>query len=587
MKYYSCERNVQIVIAVLKASGIRKVIVSPGTTNVCFVGSIQQDPFFEIYSCVDERSAAYMACGLARESGEPVVLSCTGATASRNYYSGLTEAYYSKLPILAITSHQGTDRIGHHIAQNIDRRQLPKDIVKISVDIPMIHDSRDEHYALIEVNKAVLELYRRGGGPVHINLHTRYNTDFSIRELPQCRKIHFHSIHESMPKLPSGKIAIAVGSHRKFTREENQTIESFCERYNAVIFCDHTSGCKGNFCVHASILFSQTLYKTDLNDFSLLIHIGEISAVYLGDIIHAKEVWRVSEDGEVRDTFNRLTHVFEMPELTFFAFYAEKISQPSCLNGKSLAVAFNEIIDEIRFTIPELPFSNAWIAQNTAPFIPADSRVYLGIFNTLRVWNYFDFPETVYGYSNVGGFGIDGVVSSLIGASFVHPGHLYFGIVGDLSFFYEMNAIGNRYIGNNIRIMVINNGMGAEFYLRDNPCSQFGEKAELYMAAAGHFGRQSQNLLCHYAEDIGFEYLHASSKEEYKNIKEYFLSPDMTDKPLLLEIFTKLEDETDVYEKICTAAKDSNVIFRKNISQVLRSVIGQKGVRVIKGCLSI
>ena len=139
-KYYTNERNVQIVLSLLKAHGIRKVIASPGTTNMTFVGSIQNDPFFEIYSVVDERSAAYMACGMAAESGEPVVLSCTGATASRNYYSGLTEAFYRKLPVLAVTSHQGTDRIGHLIAQNIDRRQLPRDLVKLSVDIPSVHD---------------------------------------------------------------------------------------------------------------------------------------------------------------------------------------------------------------------------------------------------------------------------------------------------------------------------------------------------------------------------------------------------------------------------------------------------------------
>ena len=127
-KYYTVERNVQIVIALLKANGIKRVIASPGTTNMTFVGSIQQDPFFEIYSSVDERSAAYLACGMAAETGEPVVLSCTGATASRNYMPGLTEAYYRKLPVLAITSHRGDYQIGHLIDQQIDRRSLPNDI---------------------------------------------------------------------------------------------------------------------------------------------------------------------------------------------------------------------------------------------------------------------------------------------------------------------------------------------------------------------------------------------------------------------------------------------------------------------------
>ena len=80
-KYYTNERNVQIMIFLLKAHGIKRVIASPGTTHMTFIGSIQQDPWFEVYSSVDERSAAYIACGMAAESGEPVVLSCTGATA--------------------------------------------------------------------------------------------------------------------------------------------------------------------------------------------------------------------------------------------------------------------------------------------------------------------------------------------------------------------------------------------------------------------------------------------------------------------------------------------------------------------------
>ena len=88
--YYTSEESFRILIAILKANGIRKVIISPGTTNLTFTGSLQSDPFFELYSEIDERSAAYMACGMAEESGDPVVLSCTGATAARNYIPAMT-----------------------------------------------------------------------------------------------------------------------------------------------------------------------------------------------------------------------------------------------------------------------------------------------------------------------------------------------------------------------------------------------------------------------------------------------------------------------------------------------------------------
>ena len=139
--HYTDERNVQIVIALLKAHGIRRVIASPGTTNMTFVVSVQNDPWFQLWSSVDERSAAYLACGMAAETGEPVVISCTGATASRNYLPGLTEAYYRKLPVLAITSTRGNHKIGHLIDQQIDRRSIPNDVSMESVTLPMVKDS--------------------------------------------------------------------------------------------------------------------------------------------------------------------------------------------------------------------------------------------------------------------------------------------------------------------------------------------------------------------------------------------------------------------------------------------------------------
>ena len=94
---YTDEKTTQIVIAMLKSYGVKNIVVSPGTCNSCFVGSIQDDPFFTLYSVVDERSAAYFATGLAAETNGPVVITCTEATASRNYISAMTEAFYRNL----------------------------------------------------------------------------------------------------------------------------------------------------------------------------------------------------------------------------------------------------------------------------------------------------------------------------------------------------------------------------------------------------------------------------------------------------------------------------------------------------------
>lgn len=195
MKFYSTtEKNALIVVSLLKEHGIRYVIASPGTTNNALIGSIQKDPFFKVYSAVDERSAAYMACGLAAETGEAVVLSCTGATASRNYAPGMTEAYYRKLPVLAITSTQQIGRIGHHVAQVIDRSVISNDVARISVTLPVVKDDEDFWDCEVKVNQAILELTRHGGGPVHINLPTTYSLPFTEKENITCRKIV--SVHQ-------------------------------------------------------------------------------------------------------------------------------------------------------------------------------------------------------------------------------------------------------------------------------------------------------------------------------------------------------------------------------------------------------
>ena len=162
--YYSSECNIQIVIALLKAYGIRKVIASPGATNLSFVASIQQDTWFDVYSSVDERSAAYIACGMAEESGEPVVLSCTGATASRNYMPGLTEAFYRKLPVLAITSSQDISKIGHLSAQMLDRRSFPNDMLRYGIHLPIVKDDNDLWECEIKVNQALFRIEKTWRG---------------------------------------------------------------------------------------------------------------------------------------------------------------------------------------------------------------------------------------------------------------------------------------------------------------------------------------------------------------------------------------------------------------------------------------
>ena len=575
-KHYTIERNVQIMISLLKANGIKRIVASPGTTNMTFVGSMQNDPFFEMYSAADERSAAYIACGMAAETGEPVVLSCTGATASRNYMPGLTEAYYRKLPILAITSHRGDYQIGHLIDQQIDRRSLPNDIAIEHVVLPMVKDANDEKYCTIEANKAVLALKLNGGGPVHVNMFTDYNSEFDVKELPPTRKITRHKDFSNSPNINKGcKVAIFVGAHHKFTKEEEQAIDNFCASHNAVVFCDQTSNFYGKYAVHMSLSFCQENWNSSLRQVDLLIHIGEVT----GDIYHVlpSRVWRVSEDGALRDYFGALTDVFMMPEIDFFEHYSEEEVQPS----ESFLNECKEEYNDLLSSMPELPFSNIWMAQQLSRNIPTGSEVHLGIYNSLRSWNFFELPDNVSAKCNVGGFGIDGGLSTMIGASIAKPGKLFFGVFGDLAFFYDMNALGNRHVGNNIRILLINNGKGNEFRLYCHPCSVFGEDAEPYMAAAGHYGNKSSKLVKHYAEDLGYDYITAENKEEFSKLIPIFCSPNI-EKSMIFEVFTNTEDESNALKTVCTLKSDMSVMLKHNIKDAVRNIIGKEGIEIAK-----
>lgn len=580
-KYYTNERNIQIVISLLKQHGIKKVIASPGATNITFVASIQQDPWFEIYSSVDERSAAYMACGMAAESGEPVVISCTGATASRNYMPGLTEAFYRKLPIVAITSHLGTHRIGHLKAQQIDRRSLPSDIAIESVTVPSIKDKIDVRFCEIEVNKALLATKQQGGGPVHINLFTTYSRDYSVVQLPKAHVIRRYSQYDSLPELKhNGHIAVFIGSHKPFTEEETKAIDGFCAANDAVVFHDHTSGYYGQYGVRNALIFKQH-FNTSVKHIDTLIHIGEVSGDYEGFSFNKNKVWRVSEDGALRDSFGKLTDVFQMPEKVFFDNYTPK----DIPTHHEYLDECKHVYQKVLTDIPELPFGNIWMAQYLSKHIPAGSNLHLGILNTLRSWNFFDIEKDVTTNCNVGGFGIDGNMSSMIGASLVHPEKIYFGIFGDLSFFYDMNAAGNRHLGRNVRILLINNGRGTEFRNYNHHGAAFGEKADEYIAAARHYGNQSKVLVKHYATDLGFEYITASSKKDFLINAKYFLTTELTPKPVMFEVFTDSQDESDALYAINHLYPESDATktsMKQMVKNEIKSIVGECGVKIGK-----
>lgn len=585
-RYYTNEKNILILLSLLKQHSIKKVVASPGTTNHTFVYSMQNDPWFEMYSCVDERSAAYMGCGLAAESGEPVVITCTEATAARNYMPGLTEAYYRKLPVLAVTTTHGADKVGQLVAQVLDHSVLPNDVALKNYYIPQCHNAKEEATVALKINDAILELNHRGGGPVNLCVESIASRDYSVKELPAVRKIERFTYFDRLPELPQGRIGIFVGSHKIWTADEASALDTFCAVNNAVVFCDHTSGYHGKYRVDYSLICSQDKYLSPLLSCRLIIHIGNVSGDYfsMGAGGRAQEVWRVCEDGKLVDTWHKLHYVFEMKEQTFFSHYS-KGKQP--VSNHNIKKYHEEESEAVSLMPTDMPFTKVWAVSQIVPNLPSGSYVHFSILGSLRAGNFFKLPENVEGNCNVGGFGIDGATSTLLGASLAHKDRLHFLITGDLAFFYDLNAIGNRNLGNNVRIMLINNGDGTEFRMYWHPCSAFDkETCDQYMSAGGHYGHQSKSFMKHMAEDLGFEYLSATNKEEFNNAKSRFLTQELTERPLLLEIFTNSEvDNQAVYTMRNLLKGGDKGGLKDTVKEVAKSLLGEGGIETVKKIL--
>lgn len=590
---YTDDKNAQVVLSLLKQYGIKKIVVSPGTTNVPISRSVQLDPWFEVYSIVDERSAAYFATGLSYSSGEPVAISCTGATASRNYLPGLTEAYYRNLPIIALTSQHHTSDFGNLSPQVTDRTVSQNDIKKLSVQLPIVKDEEDYERCVLSVNKALIAATTNGNGPVHINLQVVGDYSFTTREIPVVRKIQYvdserisSSARQLAEELDKRKVAIFIGSHRKFSQDEKISLEKFATALKAPVFVDQTSGYRGK---NAMLISQVADLRRSHNKPDLVIDLGSITGDYTIKWLDGIEAWRISEDGQIHDRLHNQSLLFDGPEHLFFDSVVDHLREGSGYDYSSqLAREIANII-----TPDNMPLSNTYVSYKLSQQIPEGSNLHLGILNSLRNMNFFTLSETIDSTSNVGGFGIDGALSTAIGQSMVDKTNLTYCLVGDLAAFYDMNALGIRHIGNNLRILMVNNNGGVEFRLNPSLETQWSNETDEFISAGGHYGSMKG-----WAESMNFHYMKASTKEEFDAIMGDFCSKDavMFGKPVLFEVFTTVSDEqsgvTAIQEANNLKGKDDEMTrvadeqtpsnTKDRLKQVAKRITPEKAKRVYK-----
>lgn len=534
----------QYIIALLKAYGIKNIVASPGTQNAYFNALVQDDSFFNCYSVVDERSACYVATGIAYETNEPVIITCTGATASRNYMSAMTEAYNKNLPVIAMTFYDLKTQKYKLSPQYIDRTVTQNDIKRISVTLPFIHDELEKQDCLIYLN-AALSAAKYNGYPVHINAPN--TMDFSQKDLPDdiwITQVYTKVDNKLEDEIKSKRTIVYVGSHNKFTQEEENAISNFAKNYNIPVVVDHTSNYHG---ANKMMVSQVTALAGIKKKPELVIDIGGISGEYISfGFIKKSKIWRISPSHEYHSRVGVPTvKQFNMSERDFFNNFK------GTSNDNSYIEYIRKALGKVK--LPELPLSNPLICQELSKHIQKNSSLHLSILNSFRSMNYFDLDETIDSTCNVGGFGIDGALSTLIGQSLVNPDKIIYGVVGDLAFFYDMNILGNRHIGKNVRIILVNNNRGEDFRLNPKLEEPLGNKTDVLISAGGHYKNGAKG----WVESCGLHYMSAETKDEFMAQIKDFCTKDYKNS-VIFEVFTKNEDEQYAYKTLRSLAKSTS-----------------------------
>lgn len=556
MPKYSDIKSVQALIVMLKEYGVRKIVLSPGMRNVPIVHSVEQDDFFQCYSMVDERSGAYFAMGLSQESGEPVAICCTSGTAAVNYGPAVHEAFFQNVPLVVITADRNPYYLYQLEDQSLPQSNLYDGVCKKAVTLPIIKDNIDYWYCTRLLNEAFLELNHKGRGPIHINVPIEANINsFNTEELPGLTPIKRITLGKCTAddkemlknKLKSFKrILVIYGQSTPVSEEQKLLIENFVSHYSGVIAVEHISNlkCKGTINTYlACSVLTDDVFEKIAPDLVISME-GQYLSPLRSLLMRCKksfEHWCVNESGAVVDHLRKLTHVVEASAEDFFGVFNDSdtfnIIENEYLN------LWNERLGKLNDAeVYDFPYSNNYAVLKVMQKVPKGSLMHFGTDTIVRLSQCFKLDESITAYANRGTTGIDGSLSSFIGQAAVSD-KLSFLLIGDLSFFYDMNGLWNRYVGKNIRILMCNNEGGETFYWNG---------AKVISTRHVHIAAEHFSTAEGWAKSQGLRYLSARNKEEFDSHLPEFLSKE-SDRPILFELFTKKDQDAaimdDFYER--------------------------------------
>lgn len=547
---YSMLRNIQILVSSLKEHGVRKVIHCPGGSDAPIGISFDTDDFFDCYSVVDERSALFFAIGLSIAGNkEPVAVVCTSGTAVSNLSSGMTEAYYKGIPIVAITADRDPYLLDQFEIQKIDQRTIFANCAKYEADLPLVDNDDQARYCDRLVNEALLEMKSGIQGPVHLNVPVKGKSGCYASKLPEVKVIHRHlatdpdadwaDLAQSLSTYE--KVMVIVGENVGLDEHTLDAMSRFFESYNCMLSVEHMSNCH----VEGAVVTYCATEAMTSGAFDKLCpdlvidfggHVATVNLkTYLRERSGSFAHWSIREDGSVRDGFYSLTDVFWCDPSYFF----DRMASLAPKDHKNNHVYLNDWKAAVASVEPPTKgLTNFSVAHELACNLPEGSFLELGILNSVRVAQFFDISPSVTVSANLGALGIDGCLSTAVGVAAASDREVFI-MQGDLSFFYDMNALGIRYTGSNLHILVVNNGGGGEFHIK-RVAKTYPDVLDDYLAA-GH-GHSAEG----WARQCGVSYIGVSEESALPEAMQSFTKIGAG--PVLMEVFTNRYSDSELLD---------------------------------------
>lgn len=520
---------------------IRHLVISPGSRNAPIIDAFCKRRGFDCKAIVDERSAAFFALGMAQQLKQPVAIACTSGTAPLNFAPAIAEAYYQRIPLLVLTADRPVEFIDQGDGQTIRQQNVFANYIRKSVQLPQsIKTGDDLWYANRLVSEALNAAILPVAGPVHINLpFSEPLYGVKIPETPAPKDIR---IVETTPSL-SAKAMVALekewlGARRKLLivgqLQQNTSLEQRLKELAAdpsvVILTEATSNLNGPEFI-AWIDRCLAAIPADDNDFvpDLLVTFGGavVSKRIKGWLRKApvKSHWHIDPADLHMDTYQHLTHSIPMFAEDFFGqFKPANIDSNDPFSGSWHKLSARARETHQKF-LSACPYSDLKIFEKIIENTPAGYEFQLANSTPVRYAQLFEFPQAIRFDSNRGVSGIDGSISTAAGAAFISQKPTLM-ITGDLGFFYDSNALWNKYLPKNLKVIMINNGGGGIFRYIDGP-DQTGALEEFFEASHD----TSSELI---AKAFGLDYFLASDLESLHSQLIVFFRESQ--RPALLEI---------------------------------------------------